>query len=231
MKTSFVLVDFENVQPKNMGLLKGGPFKIKVFVGASQAKVSLEMAQTLQTFGDDAQYIQIAGNGSNALDFHIAYYIGRLAAEHPGAAFHIISKDTGFDPLIKHLKTQDIQCKRSASIADVVPGKPAAVPPAAKAERGSATTEKKPTVKLAAKPAVKPRKVTAKVDPDHLKTVLENLGKRKSGLPRSLKTLGSTIQTLFKPALSDAQLQAILDALAEQGKIAIAEKKVSYRLD
>lgn len=227
MKTSFVLVDFENVQPKNMGLLKGGPFKIKVFVGASQAKVSLEMAQTLQTFGDDAQYIQIAGNGSNALDFHIAYYIGRLAAEHPGAVFHIISKDTGFDPLIKHLKTQDIQCKRSASIADVVPGKPAAAPPAAKAERGSAATEKKPTVK----PTAKPRKVTAKVDPDQLKTVLENLGKRKSALPRSLKTLGSTIQSLFKPALGDAQLQAILDALAEQGKIAIAEKKVSYRLD
>ena len=227
MKTSFVLVDFENVQPKNMGLLKGGPFKIKVFVGASQAKVSLEMAQTLQAFGDDAQYIQIAGNGSNALDFHIAYYIGRLAAEHPGAAFHIISKDTGFDPLIKHLKTQDIQCKRSASIADIVPGKPAAAPPAAKAERGSAAMEKKPP----AKPAAKPRKVTAKVDPDQLKTVLENLGKRKSALPRSLKTLGSTIQSLFKPALGDVQLQAILDALAEQGKIAIAEKKVSYRLD
>ncbi len=226
MKTSFVLVDFENVQPKNMSLLKGGPFKIKVFIGASQAKVSLEMAQTLQTFGDDAQYIQIAGNGSNALDFHIAYYIGRLAAEHPEAPFHIISKDTGFDPLIKHLKAQNIQCKRSASIADIVPGKPAA-PPAVKAERGSTAAEKKP----ASKPAVKSRKAPAKITPDHLKTVLENLGKRKSALPRTLKTLGSTIQSLFKPALDEAQLKAILDTLTEQGKIVIVEKKVSYRLD
>lgn len=227
MKTSFVLVDFENVQPRNMSLLKGGPFKIKVFVGASQAKVSLEMAQTLQTFGDDAQYIQIAGNGSNALDFHIAYYIGRLTAEHPEAAFHIISKDTGFDPLIKHLKAQNIQCKRSASIADVVPGKPATTPPAAKAERVSTAAEKKP----AAKPAVKSRKAPAKITSDHLKTVLENLGKRKSALPRTLKTLGSTIQSLFKPALDETQLKAILDALTEQGKIVIVEKKVSYHLD
>lgn len=36
MKTNFVLVDFENVQPRNMGLLKGGPFHIKVFLGKRQ---------------------------------------------------------------------------------------------------------------------------------------------------------------------------------------------------
>ena len=52
-------------------------------------------------------------------DFHIAYYIGRLAAETPDAFFHVISKDTGFDPLIKHLKTQKILCQRSKSIAEI----------------------------------------------------------------------------------------------------------------
>jgi hypothetical protein len=60
MKTNFVLVDFENVQPRNMGLLKGGPFHIKVFLGSSQGKISLEMAQALQTFGDAAEYTQVA---------------------------------------------------------------------------------------------------------------------------------------------------------------------------
>lgn len=119
MKTNFVLVDFENVQPKNVSLLNGGPFKIKVFLGTNQAKISLEIACALQAFGPDAEYIRIDGNGSNALDFHIAYYIGRLAAETPDAYFHVISKDTGFDPLIKHLKLHGIPCQRSKSIADI----------------------------------------------------------------------------------------------------------------
>ena len=119
MKTHYVLVDFENVQPKNMSLLNGRPFKIKVFLGARQAKVPLEMARALQMFGSDAEYIQIDGSGSNALDFHIAYYIGRLAAENPDAYFHVISKDTGFDPLIKHLTAQKVFCQRSTSIADI----------------------------------------------------------------------------------------------------------------
>ncbi|MEI6218546.1 MAG: PIN domain-containing protein, partial [bacterium] len=59
------------------------------------------------------------GTGRNALDFHIAYYIGRLAAESPGATFLIVSKDTGFDPLIKHLKTQNITCHRLPSLSDI----------------------------------------------------------------------------------------------------------------
>ena len=115
----FRISDFENIQPKNVSLLNGGPFKIKVFLGANQAKIPLEMARVLQMFGPDAEYIQIDGNGSNALDFHIAFYIGRLAAETPDAYFHVISKDKGFDPLIKHLKTQKIFCQRSTSIADI----------------------------------------------------------------------------------------------------------------
>ena len=119
LKTNFVLVDFENVQPKNVGLLNGGPFKIKVFLGTNQGKIPLEMARALQAFGPDAEYIQIDGNGSNALDFHIAYYIGRLAAETPDSYFHVISKDSGFDPLIKHLKAQGILSHRSTSISDI----------------------------------------------------------------------------------------------------------------
>ena len=46
--------------------------------------------------------------------------LGRLAAEDPGGFFHIISKDTGFDPLIAHLKEKRIFCKRSATI-DAIP--------------------------------------------------------------------------------------------------------------
>jgi len=42
-----------------------------------------------------------------------------LSAENPDACFHIISKDKGFDPLIKHLGEQKIICSRSSSISEI----------------------------------------------------------------------------------------------------------------
>ena len=102
--TNYVLIDLENVQPKNLEILKNHPFKVYVFVGANQAKVTYDLASAMQEFGGNAKYIKISGNGPNALDFHIAFYVGELSKIDPEAYFHIISKDTGFDPLIKHLK-------------------------------------------------------------------------------------------------------------------------------
>ena len=119
MKSNFVLIDYENVQPEAMSALVEEHFNVIVFVGANQAKVSFEVASALQQLGDRAQYIKISGNGSNALDFHIAFYIGELASRHPNAFFHIVSKDTGFDPLIQHLKTRKILAGRSKSVVDI----------------------------------------------------------------------------------------------------------------
>lgn len=119
LPTNYVLIDFENVQPKNLEILVNHPFKIFVFVGANQTKVSFDLATVMQDFGDNAKYIKISGNGQNALDFHIAYYIGQLTVQDPEGYFHIISKDTGFDPLIKHLRTRKIRIHRERDLAEI----------------------------------------------------------------------------------------------------------------
>lgn len=212
----FILVDFENVQPKNMSALIGGPFKIKVFLGAAQSKISLDMARALQAFGPDAEYIQIDGHGSNALDFHIAYYIGRLAATWPAASFCIISKDTGFDPLIKHLKAQHIACRRSTSVADIGPARPAP-PPAPPARPGAAS----------ARP---PRRAPAAPPLTRVEAVLANLAKRAAAKPRTLKTLNATIRLLFANKLTDAELHDVLDQLTQRGIIKISAGKISYTM-
>ncbi|MGH8512709.1 MAG: PIN domain-containing protein [Gammaproteobacteria bacterium] len=196
VRTNFVLVDLENVQPENIGLLYGGPFKIKVFLGATQCKISLELARALQAFGPDVEYIQMDGNGPNALDFHIAYYIGRLAAEYPDAYFHIISKDTGFDPLIKHLKAQRISCQRSAAVTDI------------------------PMIKIA----------NAESVPERLDALLGNLIKYKAAKPRTVETLKNSIKTYFANKLSDHEIQALLDQLAQRGVIRVSQGKVLYEL-
>jgi PIN domain len=119
MHTNYVLIDHENVQPELLPALAQEHFKVIVFVGASQTKVSFSTAEALQRMGERAEYVKIAGNGSNALDFHIAFYIGQLAAKDPGAYFHVVSKDTGFDPLIQHLKDKKILAARTRDVAEI----------------------------------------------------------------------------------------------------------------
>ena len=119
MPTNYVLIDFENVQPKNLEILSNHPFKVFVFVGANQTKIPFNLATAMQDFGDKAKYIKITGNGQNALDFHIAFYVGQLSLEDPEGYFHIISKDTGFDPLIKHLRTKKIRIQREMDLAEI----------------------------------------------------------------------------------------------------------------
>lgn len=118
-RTKIVLVDYENIQPKDIGRLKDGPFKVKVFLGPNQAKISVSLVTALQPLGENVEYIQLDTAGNNALDFHIAYYIGVLSAEEPKPFFHIISKDTGFDPLLKYLKKKKIFAKRFDCITDI----------------------------------------------------------------------------------------------------------------
>lgn len=119
MKTNYVLIDYENVQPTTLALLDQEHFKVILFVGSNQTKITIDIAAALQRMGTRAEYIQISGSGINALDFHIAFYIGQLVVQEPNAHFHIISKDAGFDPLIQHLKSKHIQIGRSCAVTDI----------------------------------------------------------------------------------------------------------------
>lgn len=194
LKKNYVLIDYENVQPSAMEALEREHFHVIVFVGSSQAKVTYEVASVLQLMGERASYIKIAGNGSNALDFHIAYYIGQISAKEPDAYFHIVSKDTGFDPLVQHLKSQKISVSRVKAVTDL------------------------PLVKAtSSKPA------SAQVS-----AVVANLAQRGSAKPRTLKTLGSTINALFQKSLSEAEVEGIIAELIKKGIVIVNQSKVSY---
>ncbi len=140
MRTNIILVDYENVQPRDIDLLKGGPFKVKVFLGPHQSKVPVTLAAALQTLGGNAEYVCLETAGNNAVDFHIAYYIGVLSSEEPTAYFHVISKDNGFDPLLKHLRARKIFAQRSTCIADIPYFKPV-LPAVPEARVGAVVTD------------------------------------------------------------------------------------------
>lgn len=194
MKKNYVLIDYENVQPASIEALEHEQFHVIVFVGANQTKVTYEVASALQRMGSRASYLKVSGNGSNALDFHIAFYIGQLSTKEPEAYFHVVSKDTGFDPLIQHLKGLKIPASRVRAITDL------------------------PLVKAATSTNMEERAAA----------VLANLTQRGSAKPRTLKTLGSTINALFQKSLSDAEIEHIIGNLKKKGVIAINDAKVTY---
>lgn len=183
MATNYVLIDFENVHPKNLELLTKHPFKVFVFVGASQTKVPFDLADSMQLLGNSAKYIKISGNGQNALDFHIAYYVGELAGKDPDAHFHIISKDKGFDPLIAHLKSRKVRIQREKDLAEI---------PVLRVPNTSSSDEKVAAIvkNLGGRGQSRPRKVrtlentinslfTKKLDQSELAAIIKELQKRK----------------------------------------------------
>jgi hypothetical protein len=196
LRTNFVLIDYENVHLEALTGLDAEHFKVLLFVGANQTKLPFELAAAVQKLGNRAEYVKISGNGSNALDFHIAFYVGQLATQDPKAYYHIISKDKGFDPLIQHLRSRKISIARSSSIADI---------PLLKASNAKTATEK-------------------------LDVIVANLKQRKTGKPRTIKTLSSTINSLFQKQLADEELASLLAEMRGKGWIIFNENKVSYAL-
>jgi hypothetical protein len=183
-------------------------FRLLVFVGESQNKLSFTTAASLQSLGNRVEYIKIAGSGPNALDFHIAYYIGRLAATDPTASFHIISKDTGFDPLVRHLQAKGILASRVKSVLDI------------------------PLLKVASPLApAEPARAKSSIPPEErLEAARAQLQRLKASRPRTVKTLSSTIASLFHKQLSDEEVAGVIQDLASKGYIIINGNKITYEL-
>jgi hypothetical protein len=118
MSDKFLLIDYENIQKVNLSDVPDNTL-VRIFVGQSQKNIPFELVQQAQRFGQSIEWIRIEGQGSNALDFHIAFYIEKLQTEHKKATFIILSKDKGFDPLIKHINNLKGNCRRINSLLEL----------------------------------------------------------------------------------------------------------------
>ena len=211
MKTNYVLIDLENIQPEHLSVLAGQNFKVLVFVGQNQSKLSFDLVSAVQHLGKNAEYIKIQGNGPNALDFHIAFYIGQFSAENSDSHFYIISKDKGFDPLIKHLESKNIRVLRHKAISEIPLPKPA---------------------KAKKEPARGSKPAGSAPQEERLQKIVESLTAQGSKKPRTLKTLSNSINALFSKSLVEDELNALTEELVKRGVVIVSSNKtnVSYRL-
>lgn len=111
MSEAIWLVDYENVQKIDPARVPANA-RLKVFIGSKQNKLPTELVKLREALGERFEWIWIDGTASNALDFHIACHLGEGLARAPQAEFVILSNDKGFDPLLRHLKSRGIKCKR-----------------------------------------------------------------------------------------------------------------------
>jgi len=88
MKELHVLLDYENVQPSLEVLAKLAPgfTDVWLFHGPHQAK----QAQAYAAGQERVTLVPRSGQGPNALDFHVAFYLGYVAAKHPDAELVVV---------------------------------------------------------------------------------------------------------------------------------------------
>ena len=108
MKWAFI--DYENIG--SLGKIDLSSYeRVIVFLGAKQPK--LDFADTKYDKPISLVVVQLKATQANNLDFHLAYYLGKFDSEAPQTVtFEVLSNDTGFSPLIAHIKNSGRPCKQ-----------------------------------------------------------------------------------------------------------------------
>lgn len=110
MSELHVLVDFENVQPTMDDLIKLAPElkDVWLFHGPTLAQRAIKVK------GGDARVTLVphSGKGKNALDFHLTFYLGYLAAKRAEPRLLVVSNDQGYDSMLDHAKSMGIEASR-----------------------------------------------------------------------------------------------------------------------
>lgn len=94
-----------------------------------------------------------------------------------------------------------------------------------KCPNGTGSTKRVSPPKTTTNPSVAAKAKAAK-----LELVLANFKQRGNSRPRTLKTLTSTVASLFPNDLAKGELNTLIKQLQSTGKIIVLENKVTYKL-
>jgi hypothetical protein len=205
MMKRILFVDFENVPKVDLGALPED-VHVPFFFGASQKTVPKALFDVARRLGERFISIDVEGQGKNALDFHIAFYLGELLKAAPRAECVILSRDKGFDPLVRHLIGRGFAVRRVGTVAEAFPAlQPERAPRAPRAVRT---------------PVVERGRRAPAVETESLQRVKHWLTKLPArNRPRKRKGLIAALGSLFAGKLDAARLEALVDALVAEGLI------------
>jgi hypothetical protein len=189
-----VFVDCENVHAVHPALIGAKPVSVTLLLGAGQTKLDATLVEKLMEHAASVQLVRLTSSGKNALDFALAYYVGRAVLADPTGHFYIVSKDTGFDPLIEHLRSRHIHASRHDNSAPLTP------------------------------PALVPAKPPSALPEDLMPRVLEHLAKHVNNRPKRKKTLVSHLRAFLGNAVTEAEAVALVERLCKAKRLSIDDK-------
>ena len=207
MNENVLLVDYENIGKIDLAAIPEG-VRVPFFFGASQRTVPTDFLKAALRLGERFVPIDIEGQGKNALDFHIAFYLGEYLARDPHTACVILSKDKGFDPLVRHLVRRGFRVRRANTMTEAQLG---TAPAAQAAPRG-------------ARPAAAARRDTPLAE--GALGLLE--GTQKLRRPRKRKGLVAVLHSHFAKKVPEAELQRLIDQLIDAGKLSDNGGAITY---
>ena len=194
-----VFVDFENVHQIDASVIGTKSVNFTLLLGAKQTKIDAGLVEKLMAHAASVQLVRLASSGKNALDFTLAYYVGRTVSVDPAAYIHIVSKDKGFDPLVEHLRSRRIPAHRHDSFATL-------------------------TFSGAAKAATLASKPELAGQEEPLNRVREQLLKNVASRPKKKKTLLRHLKSHLGKDATDADAVGMLEKLQTAGDLQIGDK-------
>ena len=238
MSESVLLVDYENIGKIDLAAIPDG-VRVPFFFGASQRTVPTEFLKAALRLGERFVPIDIEGQGKNALDFHIAFYLGEYLARAPDTACVILSKDKGFDPLVRHLVRRGFAVRRANTMSEALGARipPAAAPRGPGASRADAANDSGPEAgrrqgrrrggrggRSAAR-SERPAADTGSL-PEQAFRLLA--GTQKARRPRKRKGLISVLHSHFSQKVPESDLQRLVDELIAQGVLSETNGAITY---
>jgi hypothetical protein len=234
MEITHILVDFENVQPKDLRLLAGDRFRVVIFLGPHQNRIDLDIVESLQPLGSNVTYVQSDRRTKNAVDFHIAFHLGRLLQGQLGTGeresrrdrFVIVTKDGGFDGLLSHVRSLGYKATKAVTIAEVL-------------EQNAVTDETGPGSRSSAKPEAMPvnrgmevvkSRPKEKVKIDIVPKLVANFRQHPKARPATLVALERHIGTALGGKATSSAVQNVIASMERAGVMKITDKYVEYSL-
>lgn len=249
MDLTYILIDFENTKPPaaDLKLIRGSGYRVRLFHGPHQNKFDANIVKALQPLGTQVEFVQCERAGKNALDFHVAFYLGRMLQESEAAApplgkaarFFVVSKDGGFDVLLDHMRALGYDAARVTNVhaalsmeaptdAVVAPKSAAKTAPTKQpAAAKTVTVEAQPAMEKA-KPAPPLSKKAAK--PDAWSRTIENLRDHANNRPTTSKTLERHLSTLLGKETSPEAVKDLMARLQREGVAVANGKKIEYKV-
>lgn len=146
-----VLVDLENNQP-TLDQVRGlVPDLTRAWLFHSPQQAA--HLASYKVLGEKHAAIPLTRPGKNSLDFHLAFYVGYLAARYPEDKLVVIAIDHGYGPMVEHANELGLNVACMPFAKSVAPKKKVAAKkaPAKKAAAKKVAGKSAPAKKLATK--------------------------------------------------------------------------------